>query len=435
MELEFFGTGDDKIIAINYIETEDTEIFDKNDIEIKYSFGTFIRPVNFDSSHLNIIVDQNFDINEDDNVVIVDHHLMETKFNKVYKSNTYLMIEKYEVIYSVLAELANKFKYIDVYMHADVDGLCSGLIVQHILMNIFNEKKSDSISYIDDLNLVLALGNYGDIADNAKLDLDKFLNTESATELDIYDKKISKYCNSIARFMKAIRTGLIEYQNNCVSSKLLSAYNLKLQPCGLTFEDVVDTINDIYRDISNIKNVNAKSVLILMNVLAQNTVINKIVELYNEESDKLLTNYMEPVIPCMEMKIIFKNDESKNIYKLIIIDSPFDSGRSIIWKYNSSYNKLTRTSSNNVSPWYYKATDWVNSGVKTIDDIIDNNRNYACYNKMLRKLSINGTNAFDIAKNIFDGGGHMGDEENSLGSVVIEDENIFYDSFMIVDIY
>jgi hypothetical protein len=29
----------------------------------------------------------------------------------------------------------------------------------------------------------------------------------------------------------------------------------------------------------------------------------------------------------------------------------------------------------------------------------------------------------------------MGDEENSLGSVVIEDENIFYDSFMIVDIY
>jgi hypothetical protein len=54
---------------------------------------------------------------------------------------------------------------------------------------------------------------------------------------------------------------------------------------------------------------------------------------------------------------------------------------------------------------------------------------------MLRKLSINGTNAFDIAKNIFDGGGHMGDEENSLGSVVIEDENIFYDSFMIVDIY
>ena len=151
--------------------------------------------------------------------------------------------------------------------------------------------------------------------------MDKFLNTESATELDIYDKKISKYCNSIARFMKAIRTGLIEYQNNCVSSKLLSAYNLKLQPCGLTFEDVVDTINDIYRDISNIKNVNAKSVLILMNVLAQNTVINKIVELYNEESDKLLTNYMEPVIPCMEMKIIFKNDESKNIYKLLIIDS------------------------------------------------------------------------------------------------------------------
>ena len=30
----------------------------------------------------------------------------ETKFNKVYKSNTYLMIEKYEDIYSVLAELA-----------------------------------------------------------------------------------------------------------------------------------------------------------------------------------------------------------------------------------------------------------------------------------------------------------------------------------------
>ena len=42
MELEFFGTGDDKIIAINYIETEDTEIFDKNDIEIKYSFSTLL---------------------------------------------------------------------------------------------------------------------------------------------------------------------------------------------------------------------------------------------------------------------------------------------------------------------------------------------------------------------------------------------------------
>jgi hypothetical protein len=172
-----------------------------------------------------------------------------------------------------------------------------------------------------------------------------------------------------------------------------------------------------------------------MNVLAQNNVINKIVELYNEESDKLLINYMEPVIPCMEMKIIFKNDESKNIYKLIIIDSPFDSGRSIIWKYNSSYNKLTKTSSTNVSPWYYKATDWVNSGVKTIDDIIDPNRNYVCYNKTLKKLSVNGANAYDIAKNIFNGGGHIGDERNSIGSVVIEDENIFYDSFMIVDIY
>ena len=435
MELEFFGTGEDKTIAINYIETEDNKIFDKNDIEIKYSFGTFIRPANFDSSHLNIIVDQNFDIHEDDNVVIVDHHLMETKFNKIYKSNTYLMIEKYKDIYSVLTVLANKFKYIDVYMHADVDGLCSGLIVQHALMNIINHKNIKDISYIDDLNLVLALGNYGDIVDDAKLDLDKFLNTKSATELDIYDKKLSKYCNSIARFMKAIRTGLIEYQNDCISSELLSAYDLKLQSSGLTFEHVIDTINNIYRDISNIKNINTKSVLILMNILAQNTVINKIVELYNEESDKLLTNYMDPVIPCMEMKIIFKKDESKNIYKLLIIDSPFDSGRSIIWKYNTSYNKLTKTSSTNVSPWYYKATDWVNSGVKTIDNIVDPNRNYVCYNKMLKKLSINGANAYDIAKNIFGGGGHIGDERNSIGSVVIEDENIFYDSFMIVDIY
>lgn len=435
MELEFFGNGAEQFIAINYIDKSDDNIFSKNEIEINYHFNTFIRPINFDGSHLNIIVDHNFDIKEEDNVVIVDHHLMETKFNKVYKSNTYLMMEKYEEIYSVLAELAYKFKYIDVYMHADIDGLCSGLIVQHILMNIFNEKKSDSISYIDDLNLVLALGNYGDIADNAKLDLDKFLNTESATELDLYDKKISKYCSSIARFMKAIRTGLIEYQNGCVSSELMSAYNLKLYSYGLTFEDVMSTINNIYKDIKNINNVNAKSVLILMNTLAQNNIINKIIELYNIESELLLVNYMDPVIPCMEMKIIFKNDESKNIYKLLIIDSPFDSGRSIIWKYNTSYNKLSRTNSSNVSPWYYKVTDWVNSGVKTIDDIIDPNRNYACYNKMLKKLSINGTNAYDIAKDIFDGGGHMGDEENSLGSVVIEDENIFYDSFMIVDIY
>ena len=72
--------------------------------------------------------------------------------------------------------------------------------------------------------------------------------------------------------MKAIRTGLIEYQNNCVSSKLLSAYNLKLQPCGLTFEDVVDTINDIYRTIYGTQ-VDISSLDYLKAAMAQNTLI------------------------------------------------------------------------------------------------------------------------------------------------------------------
>lgn len=432
MELEFFGNRDPQIIALNV--TVDVDKVVNNNPKVNYYFNIFQKPDIFNPDNLNIIVDHNFEMDENDNFIIADHHLTETEFGIIYKSNSALMMENYDDIFTVINELYNKFDVIDVYMHADVDGLCSGLITQHMILNAIHQSKNSNPA--DDLSLALVLGNYGDIADDAKFLMGKFVNYKSDEELEVYDRKMSKYCSSIARFMKGVRTGIIEYHNNESNTELMSAFDLRLKPYGLLFTDLIDTAELMYQLLADLTIVNTKSILVFMNTLAQNFVINKFLTIYQEESESLINNYIDPVVPCMEMRIKFKEDKTENNYKLIVIDSPFDLGRSVIWKYNTSYNKMNIKSGGRMNKWYYKVTDWVNSGARTIDQVVDEKRNYICYNRILKKLSMNGTNAYNIANEIFGGGGHISvDDGNSLGSVIIEDENIFYDSFVIVDIF
>lgn len=65
-------------------------------------------------------------------------------------------------------------------------------------------------------------------------------------------------------------------------------------------------------------------------------------------------------------------------------------------------------------------------------------KNMICYNRLLNKLSLDGDNSssYNIAKTIFDGGGHLMTEDGrSLGSVVINNESDFFDSFVLVDFF
>jgi hypothetical protein len=106
-------------------------------LNYNFRFGSFNRPDELEKDYLHICLDHSWQQHEDDNVIFIDHHLIENMFKNIYRSNADLMYENFEHIYTFFL---NMFKYsqntnfnLIIHIHNDVDGLASGIIFKYIL--------------------------------------------------------------------------------------------------------------------------------------------------------------------------------------------------------------------------------------------------------------------------------------------------------------
>jgi len=425
--------GDNKLVGINFNNIKKIDIKNNNPV-INFKFNTFDRPFDLNIDHINIFVDHSFsNYFETDNLIFIDHHLVGEVHDINYKSNTELMINNYVEIYNIIELLLDTYSYqgLTIYMHQDLDGICSGLIFKKLLEDIFVNKKPDE-NIKDNLKIATVFGKYGDIDPSAKLEFADFCTKEK--EIDIYDKKFSLFAKKIGRFMKATRGYINNFNGDEIISKLIDDdFNLKMDKYKINSIDIKKLYTNICEDIINIKIFNTQTLLLFFNNIAQNSIITTILDIYEEEGANIVKNYIDPTIPNFEMNIIFKNDPTKTVYKLITINTSFDSGRSIIWKYRSLINMMLKKNVTE-SPWYYKITDWKNE-----KDLNKENINIVCYNRILNKLSFDSSNesGFVIASEIFNGGGHKNTDGGikSIGSAIVSSYEEFINSFNILNFY
>jgi len=421
----------DGIIGVNLNREGKTE----NIPDIFFRFSSFYRPNNLDKNALNIVLDNSFDFYEDDNIIFIDHHISEELNKCGYKSNSSMMVKYYRMIFEYFTAIFENYRYDDIvlHMHHDIDGLCSGIICLKILKDVLNKKYDNN--YEDNLKFLEILGNYGDIDPDAKIGLTNYFTTK---DIDIFDKKIKQYCSSLGKFFKATRAVYPDPENLSNDDFIPSEAYLKLKDIlaenNLDVKMINNILNEIYYNLHKFwkdRTVNFANTLMFFNTLGQNRILNLILEIYNKEIDRLVNNYINPTTPSFEMSIKFIKDKTNTVFKLLIIDSPFDCGRSVIWKYRSSLKYFINTNKEN--KWKFNIADW-NKNL----DLISLSKNVICYNRTLNKLSFDGDNsaAYDIANTVFNGGGHPDLEEGrSLGSAVIDDEQLFFDSFIILDIF
>jgi hypothetical protein len=401
---------------------------------IRCAFSSFTTP-KLDKNTLYLIVDNSFTIsNNVDNVVFIDHHLIDELFEVKYFSNAELMFNNYKLIYKTLSEIIKYFYFdnIVILMHHDIDGVASGIIAKKILIDISNNFEECDKEYTDKILFAKILGNFGDINPNASVDLAKLFDTQQ--EISIYSKKIKLFCRSFSRYMKAVRVVFNTLDTDNSKNKFINC----VKGTGVSIDDVHDIVNIIYDFISNSIEIDTKNTIMFCNELAINKKFNMIVNMYNEEMNRISNAYINPEksdSTVFEMTVVFKNDSTNTPFKLLMIDTPFDCGRSIIYKYRVSakYNINNKMVSNE---WSYKLSDWLSS--KKSKSIVSSLNNIACYNKCIGKLSLDGNNnaAFDIAVK-FGGGGHANIDNGtrSLGSVTIENVNTLLDDCVILDVF
>lgn len=405
---------------------------DISNVPIEFRFGTFERPASMSHNQLNIVLDHYYEFNkETDIIAFIDHHLVEVVKITDYKSNAYMLYTNYKVIYNILRPIislcANRVSAIVVWFHEDLDGVASAIIMRKILNDIISG--NIDTTYNNKLVLANILGNYGDIAPDAKNDLSKIVIPPSnQAAIDVYDKKISSFCKTFSRYLKATRN-IRKYHDDV---EKIRSYNSYISPSGVSFADIKEIENSICSWIANIKNVNLKTTYMLINYIAQNVTINKIVDFYNKESERIISTFINPEKGqscAFELVVMVKTNTITVPYKLLFIDSPFDIGRSIIWKYRSSYAAATKAKNPRVSQWQYKVSDWKNIKNNSTDNIM-------CYNMNISKLSIDGSDgsAYTIAEALGGGGHKSTSDGRSIGSVKIDNINKFLDMCIIIDI-
>lgn len=427
-DIEFFNNS----IAVDVGNLDNFSNLQNPNYILKYPnfyFGSFVEPkmVHEYNAGLNIVLDHSFDYSEKKDFIFIDHHLTEAILNIPYSSNADLMVQHYKDIYICISEIMKLYNYenITVYIHFDVDGIASGLIMKKILLDLSTGTMDNNFETA--IKLAQVFGNYGDIDKDAKAKLvDLFSDTES---IDIFDKKIKGMCKTLSRYMKAVRSLVTDddYMLRMIERRIEEKID------NLSIEMIKESLYNIANNISHIKTINTKTIIDYFNIIMQNSTINYVLDYYNKEIENIIKSYTETDSPSIEMTIIFNDDKTKTKYKLFTIDTPFDCGRSVLWKYKSSLRNMLRIKPK-VSPWYYKVTDWYKK--KDLESLSDN---AICYNKCLNKISLDSQNnsAYDIAKNIFDGGGHnhLDGGNASLGSAMIPQEEIFYNSYSIYEIF
>ena len=429
-KLSFFGKN--KIVAVK-LSTSNEVDSSLNSNKLVYRFSNFERPSNLDSNAVNIFLDNNFlDFLPEDNIIFLDHHLHEENKEPEFNSNVSMMVVHYREIFEIVNKILKSLndKNVHVYIHQDLDGICSGLVFKHMYNCIKNYLEPTNYEY--DLKFTEILGRYGDIDPNAKVQLTTLFSNEK--EIDIYDKKFSVFCKKIGRFMKATRGYINNFENGLVvNESIYEDFKMKIDKYKINNKSVNRIYDTICERIEQLDVVNTQSVVMFFNLIVQDPVFKTVLELYETEVAEITSNYTNPTIPAFEMSIVFKNDPTNTPYKLLIINTSLDCGRSVIWKYRTVVNTMLKQGAAN-SPWYYKITDW-----KKEKNLVKENENIICYNKMLNKVSFDSSNnsGYTIASDVFNGGGHSQSivDSRSIGSASVSSEQEFLNSFRLLNFY
>ncbi|NCC70487.1 hypothetical protein EOM09_02805 [bacterium] len=368
------------------------------DFELPYAF---MHSIVLKEDTLNIFVD-NF-ISEikpkSGAYLFIDHHILEVLKEQRNSSNAYLMYHKLNKIISFLKDLFEQFHFsnINVFYHADIDGVSSGVM----MMSILNMIKDDKEYIADDFNQCLLYGEIGDISD----DVDKRFNKKQSMQTRKVIKLSAKYCSII---FKTVRPFLKEKNiKNFVED--ISYLTPKIA------ENMIYSINKYIEKITKINNPN-NAILLLMTRLNINNVGELIYKDYIFKKDNLVERFIE----TKEPNLFYKGTYNGNDYIIMIIDCPYDIGRSIMWTIKA---KLKYILSNNAarSDWKFNLTADV-SNKKLFSKAFDY---MICYNGSLEKGSSHSidNSAYEMAKD-FGGGGHDV-KDGSLGSFELSMEEFF----------
>lgn len=375
-------------IAWGKITEENEGIINRKDIEI--IFSSFKYPDYFldkDSrfsldprKHLDIFCDNSpSNISEIQRpIILIDHHTYETKYpdNFDYTSNCDMIMRNFLNIYNYLKEtfkiLNNSFQKINIFIHTDMDGIFSGLMVKYIIHCIYNNEeinKNNVKKYTREIILPYILGELGDISSQIGDIVERKLPQFNLKKL----QNFQKYCNRLFKGFK-----------NCIEL------------------DILECINDDFK-YNDIEHRVLRSILILCN--SYNVLSNSFFYYF--------INYLETSEDCLQLvsNVEFDiNNNKRNIenltlpmmvkfegyedipYYFFVIESKYDIGRSLLWSYKGSNNKTKSF----------------------------NNCGICVYNNGLRKLSshsFDNDSSYHISKNLFGGGGHILKNGEALGSV------------------
>lgn len=405
---------------------------------IKFKFGDFTRP-NLNKDNLYIVVDHSFEYETEDNVIFLDHHLIEEIFGISYCSNADLLFKNYTLIFQTIKEILNNFNFNDVvvFMHHDIDGVCSGLITKKLLCDV--SIGIPDANYAKKIKLAQVFGNFGDISPTAMVELSDIFNDESS--IDIYTKKIKAFCSHFSRFIKATRVLFNDFNDNDFNTENIKSFNSFIKEYNINTNDIYQVINNVCENIETLKDIDTKILLNYFNYIVIDKTIRKVVEAFIIECDKYISACINPEKndpSFFETMIQFKSDPNSTKFRFLTINMPFDCGRTIIWKYRYQLSKINddaKIGKVKKHKYYYKIIDWknINDNVLTPSSA----DNIMCYNMYLDKLSIDGNNssAFLIAQEL-GGGGHGSIEDGrSIGSVVIDDINDVLSNSAIIEIF
>lgn len=347
--------------------------------------------------NLNIFVDNNIsDISMLPGACLfIDHHLIEIVKGERNSSNALLMYRNLKKIYDFLVHLfsENSFANILVFYHSDIDGISSGYMMARILQLIKENKPLD----VNEFYECMLYGELGDLSEN--------VDSIFGNEYTFISKKVvrlsTKYCSII---LKSIRPYLnpVIFDKGCQDTAYLDA------------NKAVAMISEINMKITMNSSINAKhGMRSLMTFLNTDTRCDFIYKDYSMKKEELVGRFIE----SKEPNIFYKGSYNGTDYIVMLIDSPYDIGRSVMWSIKAKlpyllYNTNGSTKKKNPSNWAFSLV----ADVDDKDEFVSAFDNMICYNLFLEKGASHSKDgsAFEMGKE-FGGGGHD-TNDGSLGS-------------------
>lgn len=375
---------------------------------------------------LVIFVDNSYEITNEEfiknnMIAFIDHHLTEETYGDGSTSNAGQITDNVELIYKFLSiPIYSKVIPIsDIYLfiHTDVDGICSGLLITKMLQdliscnidNIVSEMPNLISNFINTTSLISSFGDYGDVSEDA---IYRFMDSSiyDLDQIKTLDKKYKVMIKNISRFFKILKPVINNTINYETMQNILKTYDININ-------DVIDFYkNKILKSMITPSKINNQFFVYYINNIVTSPFFKNYIDIITKDINRLtdiLISEDNNNINALDMMGCFSIDTSRTIYKLIIIDSPFDIGRNVMYSYKAKieYNKISTG-----NKYSYKLGD-----MDSFINLYDSVKNIMCYNISIHKISIMSEN--DSAYNIsayFNGGGHKADDM-SMGSFDIGD--------------